>query len=113
MSYRERALLRGNLFKMKHYVLRSGRPGDRTGRVFRAFGIMVMLSLAGHAHGFRCNHGLVHMGDTEQEVFEKCGPPDHEHGHKWFYERDSGFLVREVLFVDRKVWRIRAVRPGT
>ncbi len=98
---------------MKHCVFWLGLLKDRAGQVLRAFGIMAMLGLAVNAHGFRCNHGLVRMGDTEAEVLEKCGQPAHQHNQKWYYDTDSSFLVREVLFVDRKVWRIRAVRPGT
>ncbi|MDJ0892186.1 MAG: DUF2845 domain-containing protein [Gammaproteobacteria bacterium] len=75
--------------------------------------LLLTLAAASNAYALRCSHGLVHTGDTEEEVVEKCGAPAHQHGQKWFYGKESDFRVHEVLFVDRKVWRIRIVHPGT
>ena len=79
----------------------------------RTIALLVALGLPSSAHALRCDNGLVRSNDTEEAVMEKCGPPSHQHGHKWYYGDGSSFRVHEVLFVDRKVWRIRIVNPGT
>ena len=79
----------------------------------RSIALLVAFALSPGAHALRCSNGLVHANDTQEDVMEKCGPPSHQHGHKWYYGDGSSFRVHEVLFVDRKVWRIRIVHPGT
>ena len=75
--------------------------------------LSIAVGLSSGAHALRCGSSLVHTNDTQEDVMEKCGPPAHQHGHKWYYGDGSSYRVHEVLFVDRKVWRIRIVNPGT
>ncbi len=90
-----------------------GRNHGESVMVRRTVGIVVLAACVGTAHAFRCGHEIVRSGDSKAAVMEKCGQPAHQHGHRWFYDTGSSFLVREVLFVDDKVWRMRAVRPAT
>ena len=105
--------LKPTSLNMKHHEPWPVRPERRPSLLLQASGILLAVTLATNAYAFRCDGGLVRMNDTKEEVLAKCGQPSHEHGHKWYYDASSGFRAREVLFVDRKVWRIQTVNPGT
>ena len=86
---------------------------ERVKFLWRWMVLLGMLVMPLSVHALRCDGGLVRPNDTQEAVMEKCGQPSHQSGHKWYYGDGSSFRVHEVLFVDRKVWRIRLVRPGT
>lgn len=52
-----------------------------SGGIFFAFAVVVALGIAKAApavaweDAFRCGVGLVNVGDSEQTVIDKCGPP--------------------------------------
>ena len=81
--------------------------------VGRTVGILVLLACSANAQAFRCGHNIVANGDSTEKVLEKCGPPAHQNGNRWYYQLESGYLVREVRFGGGSVQQIRTLRPGT
>ena len=61
------------------------------------------------ASSYRCSSGIIHIGDTKDEVFDKCGEPTREtnRGRTWIYDFGSSEFVRYITFIDNKVDRIQ------
>ena len=57
-----------------------------------------------------CSGGTVKIGDTKDEVLNKCDEPTNKTnrgGEKWIYDFGSSEFVRHITFIDDKVHRIQ------
>lgn len=69
------------------------------------------------AFGWRCDHGLVNIGDSASQVRKKCGPPDYVYSdtgiyrrgkfvaieERWYYNDGPRLLLQELSFNKAKL----------
>ena len=79
-----------------------------------AFLLSLTMSLA---FAWRCDHGLVNIGDSASQVRKKCGPPDYGYSdtgiyrrskfvaidERWYYNYGPRLLLQELRFHEGKL----------
>ena len=55
------------------------------------------------AASMRCGTHILNVGDMEQAVIKKCGPPTYVHGNRWYYDRGPGRFLKIVVIGNGRV----------
>ena len=89
-----------------------------------AFFCLMLLLVSNHAHALRCGTNIVNIGDTKDEVMQRCGPPIWVDSYvesrglvrqpveAWTYDFGKTRFMQELLFEDGVLRRINQRQRG-